>query len=195
MSAKKRSDEQSSRWITTQLRHNWRNGRHRRTRAENQKLKKRKGKILVGTGRFELPTPRTPSECSTRLSHVPTWKDSAADQSSAEGFLKILHQLRIASPTPLDRKLRVCQRGSNGVLARKLDRDQSRSLQFAPTPISTNSGTASGCAFSIYSRTSDFIKSISSSGTSNTSSSCTCNVIRDFNPRFRRAVSIPIIAT
>ncbi len=32
---------------------------------------------MVGTGRFELPTPRTPSECSTRLSHVPTWKDSA----------------------------------------------------------------------------------------------------------------------
>src|SRR5437763_343084 len=30
------------------------------------------GKYLVGTGRFELPTPRTPSECSTRLSHVPT---------------------------------------------------------------------------------------------------------------------------
>ena len=27
--------------------------------------------LLVGTGRFELPTPRTPSECSTRLSHVP----------------------------------------------------------------------------------------------------------------------------
>ena len=33
--------------------------------------------MLVGTGRFELPTPRTPSECSTRLSHVPTPKDSA----------------------------------------------------------------------------------------------------------------------
>src|SRR6202051_771890 len=30
---------------------------------------------LVGTGRFELPTPRTPSECSTRLSHVPTRKE------------------------------------------------------------------------------------------------------------------------
>jgi hypothetical protein len=30
---------------------------------------------LVGTGRFELPTPRTPSECSTRLSHVPTGKN------------------------------------------------------------------------------------------------------------------------
>src|SRR6202044_4221128 len=29
---------------------------------------------MVGTGRFELPTPRTPSECSTRLSHVPTAK-------------------------------------------------------------------------------------------------------------------------
>jgi hypothetical protein len=29
-------------------------------------------KEMVGTGRFELPTPRTPSECSTRLSHVPT---------------------------------------------------------------------------------------------------------------------------
>jgi hypothetical protein len=30
------------------------------------------GILMVGTGRFELPTPRTPSECSTRLSHVPT---------------------------------------------------------------------------------------------------------------------------
>ncbi len=30
------------------------------------------GNLMVGTGRFELPTPRTPSECSTRLSHVPT---------------------------------------------------------------------------------------------------------------------------
>ena len=29
-------------------------------------------RVMVGTGRFELPTPRTPSECSTRLSHVPT---------------------------------------------------------------------------------------------------------------------------
>src|SRR5580704_7135015 len=33
---------------------------------------------MVGTGRFELPTPRTPSECSTRLSHVPTRKEPAA---------------------------------------------------------------------------------------------------------------------
>ena len=38
-------------------------------------------KLLVGTGRFELPTPRTPSECSTRLSHVPTRKDSTEQRS------------------------------------------------------------------------------------------------------------------
>src|ERR1700752_1001783 len=31
---------------------------------------------MVGTGRFELPTPRTPSQGSTRLSHVPTRKES-----------------------------------------------------------------------------------------------------------------------
>src|ERR1035438_8958052 len=34
--------------------------------------------IMVGTGRFELPTPRTPSECSTRLSHVPTQSSRSA---------------------------------------------------------------------------------------------------------------------
>jgi hypothetical protein len=39
---------------------------------------------MVGTGRFELPTPRTPSECSTRLSHVPTRKEPAAS-SAADG--------------------------------------------------------------------------------------------------------------
>ena len=37
---------------------------------------------MVGTGRFELPTPRTPSECSTRLSHVPTRKEPAADPAA-----------------------------------------------------------------------------------------------------------------
>src|SRR5215813_1943314 len=41
---------------------------------------------LVGTGRFELPTPRTPSECSTRLSHVPTIGDPLLKRGfSAEG--------------------------------------------------------------------------------------------------------------
>ena len=43
----------------------------------------RRGK-LVGTGRFELPTPRTPSECSTRLSHVPTSETSGP--SGPEGL-------------------------------------------------------------------------------------------------------------
>jgi hypothetical protein len=46
--------------------------------------------LLVGTGRFELPTPRTPSECSTRLSHVPTGRNSQL-QSLRMGFdLEIL---------------------------------------------------------------------------------------------------------
>jgi hypothetical protein len=41
---------------------------------------------LVGTGRFELPTPRTPSECSTRLSHVPT-----------AGYLSLIERLGLTS--------------------------------------------------------------------------------------------------
>src|SRR6202167_3846646 len=50
---------------------------------------------LVGTGRFELPTPRTPSECSTRLSHVPTRKEPAASHAQRMGFNPIsLHQAR-----------------------------------------------------------------------------------------------------
>ena len=54
--------------ITSQL-GNW------KTNADDLKkveLKQNKSFKMVGTGRFELPTPRTPSECSTRLSHVPT---------------------------------------------------------------------------------------------------------------------------
>src|ERR1700691_6569121 len=48
---------------------------------------------MVGTGRFELPTPRTPSECSTRLSHVPTRKEPTALQPQRMGFYPIsLHQ-------------------------------------------------------------------------------------------------------
>ena len=50
---------------------------------------------LVGTGRFELPTPRTPSECSTRLSHVPTRKEPAAVLPQRMGFNpNSLHQAR-----------------------------------------------------------------------------------------------------
>ncbi len=50
---------------------------------------------MVGTGRFELPTPRTPSECSTRLSHVPTRKEPAARIRSGWGFTReFYHQRR-----------------------------------------------------------------------------------------------------
>ena len=56
---------------------------------------------MVGTGRFELPTPRTPSECSTRLSHVPTRKESA--QVAAEGVnTSILHYRGLADETVVD---------------------------------------------------------------------------------------------
>ena len=41
--------------------------------------------IMVGTGRFELPTPRTPSECSTRLSHVPTQLNRSASANGSQG--------------------------------------------------------------------------------------------------------------
>jgi hypothetical protein len=40
---------------------------------------------MVGTGRFELPTPRTPSECSTRLSHVPTQLETLTPLGSGAG--------------------------------------------------------------------------------------------------------------
>ncbi len=45
---------------------------------------------MVGTGRFELPTPRTPSECSTRLSHVPTYITTG----QRCGVIVILHASR-----------------------------------------------------------------------------------------------------
>jgi hypothetical protein len=45
---------------------------------------------MVGTGRFELPTPRTPSECSTRLSHVPT-EDPTAVLAASGVYKGILH--------------------------------------------------------------------------------------------------------
>ena len=41
---------------------------------------------MVGTGRFELPTPRTPSECSTRLSHVPTTAEVGFSLPSGPGW-------------------------------------------------------------------------------------------------------------
>src|ERR1700730_731533 len=50
--------------------------------------------LVVGTGRFELPTPRTPSECSTRLSHVPTL---IRTRSSNGVDWEILHHLPVLS--------------------------------------------------------------------------------------------------
>ena len=44
---------------------------------------------MVGTGRFELPTPRTPSECSTRLSHVPTQCSRSAEAGRLLGSLLV----------------------------------------------------------------------------------------------------------
>lgn len=46
-----------------------------------------KGNLMVGTGRFELPTPRTPSECSTRLSHVPTQDEPVRRGGPVSGVL------------------------------------------------------------------------------------------------------------
>jgi hypothetical protein len=48
---------------------------------------------MVGTGRFELPTPRTPSECSTRLSHVPTRKEPAASHPQRMGLTRGFYHL------------------------------------------------------------------------------------------------------
>ena len=49
------------------------------------------GVEMVGTGRFELPTPRTPSECSTRLSHVPTEGGLASGSSGGLLGLQIVY--------------------------------------------------------------------------------------------------------
>src|SRR6266851_5625617 len=51
-------------------------------------LSKSKKARMVGTGRFELPTPRTPSECSTRLSHVPTGRNRPHAQKRRWGCLR-----------------------------------------------------------------------------------------------------------
>ncbi len=51
---------------------------------------------MVGTGRFELPTPRTPSECSTRLSHVPTRKEST---EAAAAIRQLASPQRRGSPS------------------------------------------------------------------------------------------------
>ena len=58
---------------------------------------------MVGTARFELATPCTPSKCATRLRYVPT--ESAAqndDDDDSVGFdLQILHQAAAAGTHPV----------------------------------------------------------------------------------------------
>ncbi len=52
---------------------------------------------MVGTGRFELPTPRTPSECSTRLSHVPTTKESPLRKKRGDSQRKVRFDYNIGA--------------------------------------------------------------------------------------------------
>src|ERR1700686_2625985 len=165
---------------------------------------------MVGTGRFELPTPRTPSECSTRLSHVPTRKDSTDATVAFRQAVGLQRRGSLGNSTlDLSKAKDVCnypagcrgpsarnKRGpqdDNRIVVRGL-RCYSRSLQLGPPPIPTCSGTASACTFSICSRTSDCMTSTSFSGTSNTSSSCTCSVILDFSFCSRSAASMRIMA-
>jgi hypothetical protein len=75
--------------ITSQL-EKWKEEAEERTKLE---LEQKKTKEMVGTGRFELPTPRTPSECSTRLSHVPTRKEPAASHLQRMGFTQGFYHL------------------------------------------------------------------------------------------------------
>ena len=57
---------------------------------------------MVGTARFELATPCTPSKCATRLRYVPT--ESAAqndDDDDSVGFdNQILHQAAAGGTRP-----------------------------------------------------------------------------------------------
>jgi hypothetical protein len=49
-------------------------------------------KEMVGTARFELATPCTPSKCATRLRYVPM-ESAAVDDDDSVGFdFQILHQ-------------------------------------------------------------------------------------------------------
>ena len=50
---------------------------------------------MVGTARFELATPCTPSKCATRLRYVPM--ESAAEVGSVGSDFQILHQSGLTS--------------------------------------------------------------------------------------------------
>ena len=76
--------------ITSRL-DKWKNNAGDERRHKHLKSKN----LMVGTGRFELPTPRTPSECSTRLSHVPT-QSSRLTLEPALGVVLSLHEAGLA---------------------------------------------------------------------------------------------------
>ena len=70
-----------------------RNARNRSRAQNSAAFHHRNAEKMVGTGRFELPTPRTPSECSTRLSHVPTQSSRLAESRlwGPEQFTLAIH--------------------------------------------------------------------------------------------------------
>jgi hypothetical protein len=53
---------------------------------------------MVGTARFELATPCTPSKCATRLRYVPM--ESAGKDDSGGFDLQILHQTAATGTHP-----------------------------------------------------------------------------------------------
>ena len=53
---------------------------------------------MVGTARFELATPCTPSKCATRLRYVPTESAAQDDDDSVGVDLQILHQAASGQP-------------------------------------------------------------------------------------------------
>jgi hypothetical protein len=120
-SGRRRSGKRSSRWIKSQLA-KWEAAAKKR---EETKKRKNNGKQMVGTGRFELPTPRTPSECSTRLSHVPTRKEPAAShpqrmgltrgfyhQGAVRGAARFCFRSKVIGPTNLYPRGRMLASGS-----------------------------------------------------------------------------------
>jgi hypothetical protein len=65
---------------------------------------------MVGTARFELATPCTPSKCATRLRYVPM-VSAAHDDDDSVGFdLQILHQAAAAGTHPVLHRMWVLRR-------------------------------------------------------------------------------------
>src|SRR5215472_2498277 len=81
--------------------------------------------IVVGTGRFELPTPRTPSECSTRLSHVPTGENPLLKTASGVN-IQILHHFCFHVRSNFTRNQGVCWAGEAPVPRMNLGSSQSK---------------------------------------------------------------------